>query len=302
MADEKYEYNDEDLDNFMSKALEFTKEGGELIKAAIGKAKAVNKDFNSPDGCAAMVLTETDGAVEKLLTDKLSAAFPDHRFIGEEGIGAETEGKLPLDAFTNAPTWIIDPIDGTMNFVHGNPLVVSSVGLAINKKLVLGIIYAPMIDYCYTAIKGKGAWLNGTTRLSTSAVNKLSDAFVVMEMSAGANEDKRNATVANITELLTKAHAIRAFGPAALDIAMVGAGQADAWFHHGVHCWDLAAGAVIVSEAGGCVMQPDGSEFDLMSRCGLVASTKELALEITKTIRQLKMESEYPEPCHAMMS
>ena len=99
-----------------------------------------------------------------------------------------------------------------MNFVHANPLVVTSVGLAINKKLVLGIINAPMIDYCYTAIKGKGAYLNGTTKLSTSSVTKLADAFVVMEMSAGSAEEKQRVTISNVTTLLQKAHAVRAFG------------------------------------------------------------------------------------------
>ena len=207
-----YNYSASDLQNYMAKALESVKEGGELIKQAIGKTKAINKDFNSPDGYAGMVLTETDGAVEKLLVDKLSSAFPDHKFIGEEGIGAETEGKLPLSAFTNAPTWIIDPIDGTMNFVHGNPLVVTSVGLAINKKLVLGIINAPMIDHCYTAIKGQGAWLNGKNRLTTSGTKQLKEAFVVMELSAGASQDKRQTSVDNVNTLLTRAHAIRCFG------------------------------------------------------------------------------------------
>ena len=82
--------------------------------------------------------------------------------------------KLPLSALTNNPTWIIDPIDGTMNFVHGNPLVVTSVGLAINKKLVLGIINAPCIDKCYSAIKGKGAFLNGEQKLSVSRYTRQS--------------------------------------------------------------------------------------------------------------------------------
>ena len=91
-----------------------------------------------------------------------------------------------------------------------------------------------------------------------------------------------------------------ATGPAALDIAMVGAGQADAWFHHGVHCWDMAAGAVIVKEAGGAVISPDGSEFDLMSRCGLFASSEQLAAELSQVITQLAMESEYPEKCPAL--
>jgi len=298
---EKYEFSDEDLDNFMEKALAVVKdEAGEMIREGLGKSAAVNKDFNAGDGAAAEVLTEVDGAVEKLIVEKLQEAFPDHKFIGEEGIGAETEGKLPLSALTNNPTWIIDPIDGTMNFVHGNPLVVTSVGLAINKKLVLGIINAPCIDKCYSAIKGKGAFLNGEQKLSVSSVKKLKDAFVVCEISAGANQAKRETTSTNISNLMLTSHAVRCFGPAALDIAFVGAGQADAWFHAGIHCWDIAAGAVIVSEAGGVVMSPDGSEFDLMSRTCLAAASKELAVELSNTIKHYKIDAEYPEPVYAM--
>ena len=120
--------------------------------------------------------------------------------------------KLPLSALTNNPTWIIDPIDGTMNFVHGNPLVVTSVGLAINKKLVLGIINAPCIDKCYTAVKGKGAFLNGDQKLSVTAVKELKDAFCVMEVAAGANQEKQDICLANMTSLMGKAHAVRCFG------------------------------------------------------------------------------------------
>jgi len=305
MAD-KYEYTEEDLDNFMAKAVAIVHEAGELIKDGLGNVKvkstAVTKEFNAGEGLAAEVLTETDGAVEKLIVDKLTEAFPDHKFIGEEGIGAETEGKLPLSALTNNPTWIIDPIDGTMNFVHGNPLVVTSVGLTINKKLVAGIINAPCIDKCYTAVKGKGAFLNGTQQLSVTGVTEIKDAFCVMEVSTGANQEKQDISIANMTKLMSSAHAVRCFGPAALDMAFVGGGQADAYFHAGIHCWDIAAGAVIISEAGGYVMSPDGSDFDLMSRTVLVASTKELATQVSNTIKHLAVESEYPEPVYAMNS
>ena len=204
--------------------------------------------------------------------------------------------QLPINAFTNKPTWIIDPIDGTMNFVHSNPLVVTSVGLAINKKLVLGIINAPIIGHMYTAIKGKGAFLNGE-KIQTSSVKRLNDALVIMELSAGGNERKRNSCLANVAMLSDKAHAIRCPGPAALDIAWVGGGSADAYFHCGFHCWDMAAGVVIVKEAGGVVYAPNGGQADLMSRGVLVASSEELALELSKLIEIYSVEPEYPLPC-----
>ena len=212
MSEELYKYTEDDLDQMMRNCLKIVKEAGQMIINAMGSSKVVIKDFNLTDGHAGAVLTETDGAVEKLLVDELSKLYPDHKFIGEEGMGAETENQLPLSSYTNNPTWIIDPIDGTMNFVHSNPLVVTSVGLAINKKLVLGIINAPLIGLCYTAIKGKGAYLNGDKRLRVSGAKKLSEAMVVMELSCGASQAKQEATLTNVKELLQKAHAIRAPG------------------------------------------------------------------------------------------
>ena len=204
--------------------------------------------------------------------------------------------QLPLEAFTNKPTWIIDPIDGTMNFVHSNPLVVTSIGLAINKKLVLGIIHAPIIGHMYTGITGKGAFMNGE-RIRVSGIKKLKEALVIMEISVGGNERKKNSCLANIEMLSEKAHAIRCPGPAALDIAWVGGGSADAYFHSGFHCWDMAAGIVIVREAGGVVHSVNGGQADLMSRGILVAATEELALELSKSIDVYSVEPEYPLPC-----
>ena len=201
-----------------------------------------------------------------------------------------------MEAFTNKPTWIIDPIDGTMNFVHSNPLVVTSIGLAINKKLVLGIIHAPIIEHMYTGITGKGAFMNGE-RIRVSGIKKLKEALVIMEISVGGNERKKNSCLANIEMLSEKAHAIRCPGPAALDIAWVGGGSADAYFHSGFHCWDMAAGIVIVREAGGVVHSVNGGQADLMSRGILVAATEELALELSKSIDVYSVEPEYPLPC-----
>ena len=210
--DPLYVYSESDLDKMLEDVVLIVKEAGELIKSAMGTSLVVNKDFNSADGHAAAVLTETDGAVEKQIIQRISSLYPDHKFIGEEGLGADTENQLPMLSYTNKPTWIIDPIDGTMNFIHSNPLVVTSVGLVINKKLVLGIINAPMLGYCYTAVKGKGAFLNGSTRLRTRDVKKLKDAMIIMELSSGARAEKQEKCLSNLKELLNRTHAVRCPG------------------------------------------------------------------------------------------
>lgn len=288
---------DEELNIFMEAAVKLVKEAGEIISTAMDKQ--LNKEINvkqanveAGEGHGSSVLTETDMKVEQHLIKGLKEQFPDHQFIGEENFD-QTTG---VTSFTNAPTWIIDPIDGTMNFIHNNPLVCTSIGLAINKRLVLGIINCPIISFLYSAIKGQGAFLNGK-KINVSGTKDLAKAMIIMELPTGAKEEKRQIGLNNLTEFLTKAHAVRAPGPAAMDMAFVGAGSADAYFHCGIHCWDMAAGAVIITEAGGVVLDPSGGEFDYMSRDVLVASSPELANKVVELITPYKSTRDYPHPC-----
>ena len=225
---------DEQLDEFMNEAIRLVKECGDIIAEAINSQQNVEihqKDQCSSEGHGSAVLTETDMKVEQHLMKGLKEKFPDHQFIGEENVS--NDGLIK--EYTNAPTWIIDPIDGTMNFIHSNPLVCTSIGLTINKKMVAGIVNCPMIGHMYTAIKGKGAKLNGSKILKTSSVKSLKKAMMIMELPVGANEDKKNVALSNLTNMMDKAHAVRAPGPAALDIAWVGAGSADGYFHFGTN-------------------------------------------------------------------
>jgi len=292
--DKEWTVTDSEIDVFMEEAIKLVKECGLIISEAINSQKNVEihqKDAVSAEGHGSAVLTETDMKVEQHIIKGLQKKFPDHKFIGEENVS--NDGLIK--EYTNAPTWIIDPIDGTLNFVHSNPLVCTSVGLTINKKLVAGIINCPMIDHLYTAIKGRGAMLNGSTPIHCSSVKTLKKALMIMELPVGANQDKKNVALANLTNIMDKAHGVRAPGPAALDIAWVGAGSADCYFHFGIHCWDMAAGALIVSEAGGVVLDPSGGDFDLMSRDILVSSSKELATEVLDFLKIYRTERDLQE-------
>jgi len=290
-----YVYTDEDIDRFMEVAMRLVNEAGTMITTAIDRTVCIEiKDgMVGADGHAASVLTETDGAVEKHLVQGLKSQFSDHCFIGEEDVSA---GSGEVEAFSNHPTWIIDPIDGTMNFVHKNPLVCTSVGLCINRRIVLGIVNCPLIGYTYTAKKGKGAFLNGK-KVHVSGCKQMKKAMVIMEIPTGASQEKTQIAQANLALLMQNAHAIRAPGPAAMDIAFVGAGSSDAYFHFGIHCWDMAAGALIVAEAGGVVVNPDGSEFDLMGRDILVASSMELITEMVSLLKQFETTRDFKDHC-----
>ena len=231
MDEKNWNVSEIEIKQFLHEAIRLVRECGDIIADAMDKQKNVEiqqKDAVASEGHGSAVLTETDMKVEQHLIKGLGEKFVDHQFIGEESVS--NDGLIK--EFSNAPTWIIDPIDGTMNFVHSNPLVCTSVGLTINRKLVAGVINCPLVGLMYTAIKGKGAWVNGK-KLKISGVQDISKAMMIMELPVGANKAKKEVALANLTEMMDKAHSVRAPGPAALDIAWVGAGSADCFFHFG---------------------------------------------------------------------
>jgi len=284
------EISPSELDEFYATAIDLIESAGEMIRKAIdNREKAVEEKASATD-----LVTETDKAVEDHLVKGLKAKFPDHEFIGEETVAATGA----IQQFTNKPTWIIDPIDGTMNFIHGNPMVSTSVALAINKRIELAFVNIPVYKQMYAARKGKGATLNGKpiTATKCSAMNK---AMVIFELWAGTGDKEVEEWQTSLAKrILPEVHAIRNLGSAAIDLAMVAAGQADLYFHAGIHAWDMAAGALLVKEAGGAVIDINGDEFDAMSRRVLVASTPKLAEEaVTFKLKCLDFDRDLEDKC-----
>ncbi|XP_069191105.1 inositol monophosphatase 1 isoform X5 [Procambarus clarkii] len=228
-----------------SVALKLVKEGGNLVRDAIKKTKNVEIKSSVVD-----LVTESDKAVEKLLITGLSKAFTDHKFIGEESVAAGEKCVL-----TDEPTWIIDPIDGTMNFVHSFPYTCISVALWVNKEAEIGIVYNPVLEQMFTAIKGQGAFLNDE-KISASGETDLGQALVFSEMGTSRDPEKVDTVITNITTLMTKVHGIRGIGSAALSMMSVAAGWGDAFYHFKLCCWDMAAGCLIIREAGGYLCDP----------------------------------------------
>lgn len=145
-------------------------------------------------------MTETDQQVEKLLMDGIRAKYPDHEFIGEE---ETSEGKQAI--LTNAPTWIIDPIDGTMNFVHSFPHSAISIALKINKITELGIVYNPVLGQKFTARRGKGAFYNGKP-IHVSKERDLTKALVMVEFGTNREGEKVKVIMENLNNLIRKVH------------------------------------------------------------------------------------------------
>ncbi|XP_063986994.1 inositol monophosphatase 1-like [Diachasmimorpha longicaudata] len=267
------------LNEYYDVALDLVKQAGAIIREKINRPKDV-----SLKSCDVDLVTESDKEVEKLFMGGISSRYPDHRFIGEETTASGAKAQL-----TDAPTWVIDPIDGTMNFVHGLPHTCISVALLVDKVTEMGFVYNPVIEQLFTARRGQGAFLNGKP-IKVSGERELGKTLLMAEMGTSRNAEKMKAVMENLQILVPKVHGIRTLGSAALNMCMVAMGGADANFEFGVHVWDFAAGDLIVREAGGVVIDPADGPLDLMSGRVLCASSMEVAKEIAKLLVQY-----YPE-------
>uniref|UniRef100_A0A1B6G4A5 Inositol-1-monophosphatase n=1 Tax=Cuerna arida TaxID=1464854 RepID=A0A1B6G4A5_9HEMI len=264
-----------EYDDYFETVLNITKEAGEIIKKKIWEVKNVKTKHSVVD-----FVTETDKEIEEKIQSEISSKFSDHMFIGEES--TDSGQKMEL---TDSPTWIIDPIDGTMNFVHGYPYVCISVALLVNKETQFGIIYDPLLDQLFTARKGQGAFYNNKP-MRVSTTKELSEAVISTEIGLSREEEKLRVVTQNIKTLIPLAQGIRAVGASAMNMALVALGGSDAFYEFGLHAWDMAAGDILIREAGGVVMDPSGGPFDLMSRRVLCAATTELADQLRAKLQQ----------------
>lgn len=200
------------------------------------------------------LVTEADLASQKAIYAYLSGKFPDHGFLGEEDVGAKN--RPGADA---PPTWIVDPIDGTTNYVHDCPLYCISIGLQIAGELVVGVVFDPSRQEMFHAAQGEGAWIN-ERRIRTSAAVRLEESLVA----TGFPPDLRGheLTLDWWRFFSFKARSLRRTGSTALNMAYVAAGRFDAYYAYDNHVWDVAGGTVLIREAGGIVTNVDGSVYD----------------------------------------
>jgi myo-inositol-1(or 4)-monophosphatase len=198
--------------------------------------------------------TDADVASQKTIQEYLLGRFPGHEFLGEEDVSRHRRPGPD-----SPPTWIVDPIDGTTNYVHDCPFYCISIGLQVADELVVGVVYDPARDEMFAASKGRGAWLNDE-QLRTSTASKLEDALV----STGFPPD-----VAKCEQALDwwryfsfRTQSLRRTGSTALNMAYVAAGRFDAYYAFDNHVWDVAGATVLVHEAGGTTSNVDGSRYD----------------------------------------
>ena len=215
------------------------------------------------------LVTEVDRESERLIVEHLLACFPDHDIVGEEG-------HYPSSG--SAFRWIIDPVDGTTNYAHGFPWFCSSIALEHKRELVVAVIYNPIYDELFTATKGGGAFLNGCC-LAVSTRLALKSSLLGTGFPYDCASDPAN-NFANFIAFQTAARGIRRAGAAALDLACVAAGRLDGFWELKLKPWDVAAGVLLVREAGGSVTAFDGSDYDVFND-RIVASNGRIHDEIT---------------------
>lgn len=231
--------------------------------------------------CAVDLVTQTDERVEKIIIGSLKEQFGDgsHCFIGEESVSKGEPCNL-----TDKPTWIIDPVDGTTNFVHGFPFVAVSIAFAVNKELEFGVVYSCLEDKMYKARKGKGAFCNNE-QIHVSDVKDINKSIILLEHGTDRSIEKVTKIFSTMQKILRiPVHGLRGSGTAATNMCLVASGASEAFFEMGIHCWDIAAGVVIVREAGGIILDVDGKPFDLMSRRMMSANNDIIAARIMKEI------------------
>jgi myo-inositol-1(or 4)-monophosphatase len=203
------------------------------------------------------LVSEIDIAVEREFRATIASRFPDHDVLGEEA-GSGADGQK-AGAARASHRWIIDPIDGTTNYVHGLALFCVSIALEIDGRLAVGVVYDPMADELFTAERGEGARLNGG-RIHVTETAELGDALLCTGFPYSVRE-KPGHLIYGFAEFMRQSRAVRRLGSAALDLCYTAAGRFDAFYEESLQAWDIAAGALLVEEAGGRVTGTRGEPF-----------------------------------------
>ncbi len=239
------------------------REAGEVLLGWFGR---------EPEGLASKTsvtdpVSEADLEAERTIRELLSAERPDDGILGEEGTQEPT---------ANGRTWIVDPLDGTVNFLYGMRTWAVSIALEDSDGLAVGVVYNPVDDECFSARRGEGAALNGEP-LHVTSCRSLDRAMVGTGFSYEAPRRETQAKL--LVKVLPRVRDVRRAGAAALDLAYVAAGRNDAFYEHGLKRWDEAAGVLLVKEAGGVVGELEGDP-----PCRLAAGTEELLGALYRTI------------------
>jgi myo-inositol-1(or 4)-monophosphatase len=252
-----------------------------MLKAARKAGRSLVKDFREVENLqvsmkgAGDFVSKADLAAEEILKQELMGARPTYGWLGEEG--GEEAGQDPTRR------WIVDPLDGTTNFLHGLPHWAISIALEHKGQIVSGVIYDPAKDEMFYAEKGAGAWLNDSNRLRVSGRNRMIESIFATGIPF-AGKRTLPATLQDLARIMPECAGVRRWGSAALDLAYVAAGRYDGFWERRLNAWDLAAGVILVREAGGLIepLTPGG---DILEDGEVICANEPIFNSFAKVIR-----------------
>jgi myo-inositol-1(or 4)-monophosphatase len=257
------------LINVMVKA---ARRAGRSLKRDLGEIENLQVSLKGP----ANFVSAADRRAEEMLYEDLTKARPGYGFIGEEGGSREGPDKTH--------TWIVDPLDGTTNFLHGIPQFAISIGLQREDTIIAGVIYNPANDELYIAERGKGAFLNDT-RLRVAGRKQLKDCVIACGLPHIGRGD-HDLSRREMTAIQNRVAGLRRFGAASLDMAFVAAGRLDGYWERNLKPWDMAAGVIMVREAGGTVSGIEGGDSAIATG-NVVCGNEIIQSELVKILKPL---------------
>ncbi len=256
---------------FLDIAVKAAKLAGKVILGNLGKISKKDIDLKQTSD----FVTHVDKESEEVIIRTIKEHFPDHHIFAEESIkDTETEGYR----------WIIDPLDGTTNFIHSYPVFCVSIALQYKRAVITGVVYDPLRDELYTAERGKGAFLNGTP-IRVSAVSDTKDSLITTGFPF-KRKDIVDQYLKLFKNILFRVSDLRRAGSAALDLASVACGRCEAFFEVGLSPWDVAAGSLLIQEAGGVITDFSGGN-DFLSTGNIVAGNPGIQKEILKEAQEV---------------
>lgn len=274
--------HDRHIDVLLPQKSDFSPELLAGVRAALEAGELLKKGFGTDFSIALKevkndLVTAYDHASEELIISLLRTQFPNFSFLCEES----GHHNFPDAEYC----WVIDPLDGTVNFAHNFPMYCVSIALVKGEDVVCGVIYEPNTNELFIAEKGRGAFLNGK-QIKVSETKVLDSAFVSTSLSFNLHEDPQ-ASISKLSELAYQGFPLRAIGSTALNLAYVAAGRFDAyWSLSGsVSAWDVAAGKLMIEEAGGKVSQCDSSDYFLLRKSNILATNAILHAETVQCLQ-----------------
>ncbi|HTN76941.1 MAG TPA: inositol monophosphatase family protein [Pirellulaceae bacterium] len=245
--------------------------GGQVLRDWQGKFRWREKGRRD-------LVTEADFAAQQAIREVVSAAFPAHEFLGEE----DGDALIASQAHAMGYRWIVDPLDGTANYVHGLANFAVSVALEHEGRMVCGVVFDPMSQECFSAVAGEGAKLNGQP-IATSGCTLIEQAMIAA--SFPPHVERNSPEITQFIEVLLRSQSVRRLGSAALNLCYVASGRLDAYWATSVKIWDIAAGMLILQEAGGLITSMTGSPLVLAKPELIASSSPELLHELIGVLK-----------------